>query len=103
MNRILYCDVLQNESKISTARLPKKMPYTFQQNLVLWHTSKLVGKKIAKMKLNMLEWVLKSPSLTSVERLLIRDSVLKLSIQKHKLKDDWSKDRVILINSCVLI
>jgi transposase len=69
MNGILYCDVLQNELKKSIARFPKKMSYMFQQDLAPWHTSKLVSEKIAKMRLNMLEWAPKSPDLNPVEML----------------------------------
>ena len=41
----------------------------FQQDLALWYTSKLVSGKIAKMKLNILEWVPKSSNLNPVEML----------------------------------
>ena len=69
MNGILYCNVLQSELKQSMAKLSKKTTYTFQQNLAPWHTSKLVKEKMAKMKLNVLEWAAKSPDLNPIEML----------------------------------
>ena len=69
MNGTLYCDVLQQELTQSMGKLPNKSAYTFQQNLAPWHTSKLVQEKMAKLKLNVLEWPAKSPHLNPIEML----------------------------------
>ena len=67
MNGTLYCDVLQQELTQLMKKLPKKSAYTFQQDLASWHTSKLVQEKMAKLKLNILEWPAKSPHLNPIE------------------------------------
>lgn len=69
INAMLYCNVLQSELKQSMAKLSKKTTYTFQQDLAPWHTSKLAKEKMAKMKLNVLEWAAKSPDLNPIEML----------------------------------
>ena len=56
MNGMLYCDVLQQELTQSIRQLPNRPAYMFQQDLVPWHTSKLVQEKMAKLRLNVLEW-----------------------------------------------
>ena len=70
MNGTLYCDVLQQELTQSIGKLPNKSVCTFQQDLAPWHTSKLVQEKMAKLKLNVLEWPEKSPDLNPIEMLL---------------------------------
>ena len=93
MNGVLYCDVLQKELKQSIARLPDKSSYMFQQNVAPWHTSKLVSEKIAKMKLNMFEWVAKSPYLNPVEMLwsiIDKRLVAKPIYTKERLKEEWN-------------
>ena len=69
MNGTLYCDVLQQEMTQSMAKLPNKSAYTFQQDLASWHTSKLVHKKMANLKLNVLEWPAKGSDLNPIEML----------------------------------
>ena len=69
MNGTLYCDVLQQELTQSMGKLPNKSAYTFQQDLALWHTSKLVQEKMVKLNLNVLEWPVKSPHLNPIEML----------------------------------
>jgi len=106
MNGILYCDVLQNELKKSIAQLPKKMPYMFQQDLAPWHTSKLVSEKITKMKLNMLEWVSKSPDLNPVEMLwsildkkLGAKPIYTKAQLKERLEQEWDDvDQQLCLN-----
>ena len=69
MNGTLYCDVLQQEFTQSMGKLSNKSEYTFQQDLAPWYTSKLVQEKMAKLKLNVLEWLAKSPHLNPIEML----------------------------------
>ena len=69
MNGTLYCDVLQQELTQSMGKLLNKSAYTFQQDLAPCHTSKLVQEKMAKLKLNVLEWSVKSPHLNPIEML----------------------------------
>ena len=63
MNGTLYCDVPQQELTQLMGQLPNKSAYTFQQDPAPWHTSKLVQEKMAKLKLNVLEWAAKSSDL----------------------------------------
>ena len=67
MNGELYCDVLQNEMQQFLAKIPAQGKMVFQQDLTSWHTSNIVKEKIAKVKLIMLDWALKSPDLNPVE------------------------------------
>ena len=69
MSGTLYCDVLQQELTQSMGKLPNKSAYTFQQDLVPWHTSKLIQEKMAKLELNVLEWTVKSPDFNPIEML----------------------------------
>ena len=69
MNGTFYCDFLQQELTHSMGKLPNTSAYTFQQDLAPWHTSKLVQEKMAKLKLNVLEWPAKSPHLNPIEML----------------------------------
>ena len=68
-NGMLYCDVLQQELTQSMRKLSNKSAYMFQQDLTPCHTSKLVQEKMAKLKLNVLEWPAKSPHLNAIEML----------------------------------
>ena len=69
MNGTLYCDVLQQELTQSMGKLPNKSEYTFQQDLAPCHKSKIVQEKMAKLKVNVLEWPAKSPHLNPIEML----------------------------------
>ena len=69
----------------------------FQQDLAPWYTSKLVSEKIVKMKLNMFEWVAKSPDLNSVEMLwsiidkrLATKPIYTKEQLKERLKEEWN-------------
>ena len=63
MNGTLYCNVLQHEWTQSMGKLSNRSACMFQQDLVPWHTSKLVQEKIGQLKLNVLECPAKSPDL----------------------------------------
>ena len=69
MNGTLYCDVLQQELIQSMGKLPNKSEYAFQRGLAPCHTSKLVQEKMAKLKVNVLEWPAKILNLNPVEML----------------------------------
>ena len=69
MNGTLHCDVLQQELTQLMGKLPNKSAYTFQQDLAPCHMSKLVQEKMAKLKLNVLEWPAKSSDLNPIEML----------------------------------
>ena len=56
MNGTLYCDVLQQELTQSMRKLRNKSAYMSQQDLAPCRTSKFVQEKMAKLKLNVLEW-----------------------------------------------
>ena len=65
----------------------------FQQDLAPWHTSKLVTEKMVKMKLNVFEWVAKSPDLNSVEMLwsiIDKRLAAKPIDTKERLKEEWN-------------
>ena len=64
-----YCKILKNELKQSMVKLPGKTSIVFQHDLASWHTSDMVKDKIAKMKLNVLDWSSKSPDLNPIEML----------------------------------
>ncbi|CAF4617904.1 unnamed protein product [Rotaria socialis] len=69
MNGHLNCDVLQHELKQLITEIPNKTEMFFQQDLAPWHTSDTVKKKIAKVKLNVLDWAPKSSDLNPIEML----------------------------------
>ena len=69
MNGQLYCDVLETELKRSMAKFSKKAKMVYQQDLAPCHTSSIVANKIAKLKLNVLDWAPKSPDLNPIEML----------------------------------
>ena len=57
------------------------------------HTSKLVSEKVVKMKLNMFEWMVKSPDLNSVEMLwsiIDKRLAVKPIYTKERLKEEWN-------------
>ena len=60
---------VQLELKRSMAKFPKKTKMVYQEDFVPWQTSNIVKGKIAKLKLNVLDWALKSPHLNSMEML----------------------------------
>ena len=60
MDGKLYCDVLQHQLKHSMAQIPKNAKIIFQQDLAPWHTSNVEKEKIAKLKLDLLDWAPKS-------------------------------------------
>ena len=67
MNGELYCDFLQNEMKQFLAKMPVQQgKMMFEQDLAPWHTSNIVKEKIAKLRLRMLGWALKSPDLNPI-------------------------------------
>ena len=69
VNGTLHCDVLQQDLTQSMGKLPNKSVYIFQQDLAPWHLSKFVQEKVAKLKLNVLEWSMKRLDLNPVEML----------------------------------
>ena len=63
----LYCDVLEIELKRFMAKFPKtKMIY---RDFAPCYRSNIVKDKIAKLRLNVLDWAPKSPDLNSIEML----------------------------------
>ena len=62
-NGQLYCDVLETELKRSMAKFPKKTKMVYQQDLAPWDTSNIVKDKIAKLKVNVLNWAPKKSCL----------------------------------------
>ena len=97
MNVTLYCDVLQQELTQSMGKLPKKFAYTFQQDLAPWYMSKLVQEKMAKLKLNVLEWPAKSPHLNPIEMLcsildkkLAAKSIYSIVELRQRLEEEWN-------------
>ena len=96
MDGKLYCDVLQHQLKHSMAQIPKNTKIFFQQDLAPWHTSNIVKGKIAKLKLNLLDWPSKSPDLSLIEMLWsILDKKLaskpiysKAALTDH-LQEEW--------------
>ena len=69
MDGKLYCDVLQHQLKHSMAQIPKNTKILFQQDLAPWHTSNIVKEKIAKLKLDLLDWTPKSLDLNPIKML----------------------------------
>ena len=97
MNGTLYCDVLQQELTQSMGKLPNKFAYTFQQDLAPCHTSKLVQEKMAKLKLNVLEWPAKSPHLNPIEMLwsildkkLAAEPIYSIMDLRQRLEEEWN-------------
>ena len=97
MNGTLYCDILQQELTQSMRTLPNKSVYTFQQDLAPCHTSKLVQEKMAKLKLNVLEWSAKSPHLNSIEILcsildkkLDAKPIYSIMELHQRLEEEWN-------------
>ena len=110
MNGTLYCDVLQQELTQSMGKLPNKSAYTFQQDLAPWHTSKLVQEKMAKLKLNVLEWTAKSFDLNPIEmfysildKKLAAKPIYSIMELRQRLEEEWNGIRQLpclnLINS----
>jgi len=82
----------------SIKQMPKKNEVFFQQDLAPWHTSNIVKDKIAKLKLNVLDWAPKSPDLNPVEMLwsiLDKRLASKLMFSKgaliDRLQEEWSR------------
>ena len=97
MNGTLYCDILQQELTQSMGKLPNKSAYTFQQDLAPWHTSKLVQEKMAKLKLNVLEWPVKSSDLNPIEMLwsildkkLAAKPIYSIMELRQRLEEEWN-------------
>ena len=97
MNGTLYCDVLQQELTQSMGKLLNKSAYTFQQDLGPWHTSKLVQEKMAKLKVNVLEWQAKSPHLNPIQMLcsildkkLATKPIYSIMELCQRLEEEWN-------------
>ena len=97
MNRTLYCEVVQQELTQSMEKFPNKSAYTFQQDLAPWHTPKLVQEKMAKLKLNVLEWPAKSSHLNPIEMLwsildkkLTAKPVYSIMELRQWLEEEWN-------------
>ena len=105
MDGKLYCDVLQHQLKHSMAQIPKNTKIFFQQDLAPWHTSNIVKEKIAKLKLDLLDWASKSPDLHPIEMLwsiLDKKLTLKPIYSKvalmDRLQEEWNNvDRDLCI------
>ena len=67
MDGTMYCKISKNELKQSMTKLPGKTGIIFQHDLAPWHTSNIVKDKIAKMKLNVLDWPSKNADLNPIE------------------------------------
>ena len=96
MNGKLYCDVLQHQLKHSMAQIPKTTKILFQQDLAPWHTSNIVKEKIAKLKLDVLDWAPKSPDLNPIEMLwsildkkLASKSMYSKAALMDRLQEEW--------------
>ena len=97
MNGELYYDVLQNEMKQFLAKLPTQGKMMFEQDLTPWHTLNIVKEKIAKVKLRMLNWALKSPDLNSVKilwsildkKLTVKPIYSKMTLIA-RLQEEWN-------------
>ena len=106
MNGTLYCGVLETELKQSLKLFQRKCDYLFQHDLAPWHTSDLVKEKIAKMKLNLLSWVAKSPDLNPIEMLwsildkkLIRTPIFSATELTRRLQQEWDTiDKELCLN-----
>ena len=97
INGTLYCDVLQQELTQSTGKLSNKSVYTFQQDLEPCQTSKLVQEKMAKLKMNVLEWVARSSHLNPIEMLwsildkkLAAKPIYLIIERRQRLKEEWN-------------
>ena len=97
MNGTLYCDVLQQELTQSIGKLPNRSAYTFQQDLAPCHTSKLFQEKMAKLKLNVLEWPAKSSDLNPIEMLcsildkkLAAKPIYSIMELRQRLEEEWN-------------
>ena len=106
MNGTVYCAVLETELKQSLKLFRRKNDYLFQHDLAPWHTSNLVKAKIAKMKLNLLPWVAKSPDLNPIEMLwsildkkLIGAPIFSATELTRRLQQEWDTiDKDLCLN-----
>ena len=78
-------------------KLPKKSACTFQQDLAPCQTSKLVQGKMAKLKVNVLEWAAKSPNLNPIEMLcsildkkLAAKPIYSIMELRQWLEEEWN-------------
>ena len=78
-------------------KLPNKSAYTFQQDLAPCQTSKLVQGKMAKLKVNVLEWAAKSPNLNPIEMLcsildkkLAAKPIYSIMELRQWLEEEWN-------------
>ena len=69
MDSTMYCKIVKNEVKQSMAIIPDKTSIIVQHDLTRWYTSDMVKDKIAKMKLNILDWPSKCSNLNPIEML----------------------------------
>ena len=96
MNGQLYCDVSETELKRSMAKFPKKTKMVYQQDLAPWHKSNIVKDKIAKLKLNILDWTPKSADLNPQEMLwsildknLTSKPIYSRTVLMERLQGKW--------------
>ena len=103
------CDVLQQELAQSIGKLLNKSAYTFQQDLAPWRTAELVQEKMAKLKLNVLEWPAKNPDLNPIEMLcsildkkLAAKAIYSIMAFRQPLEEEWNGIRKLsCLNSIV--
>ena len=91
------CGVLQQELTQSMGKLSNISAYTLQQDLAPWHKSQLVQGKMAKLKLNVLEWSVKSPHLNPFEmfysildKKLAAKPIYSIMAFRQRLEAEWN-------------
>ena len=98
MNGKLYCDIVQRQLKSSMVQMLKqKIKFYFQEDLTFWHISNIVKEKIANLKLDILEWALKSLYLNPIERLrsildkrLASKPIYSRAALADRLQEEWN-------------
>ena len=99
INGQLYCDVLETELKRSMARFPKKTKMFYQQDVAPWDTSNIVKDKIAKLKVNVLDWAPKTRDLNPIEKLwsildknLTSKPIYLRTALMERLEEEWDNN-----------